>query len=87
LQDLQRDLARLDIPWALVGATAHLLVLKILARDDEARPQDQVDIKALAREMNSDAWVEATRLATLIQGRGFHRDRDLVAALGGLRDG
>ena len=30
---------------APVCATAHLLVLKILARDDDTRPQDQIDIK------------------------------------------
>lgn len=76
-------LAGVTVP---VSATAHLLVLKILARDDEARPQDQVDIKALAREMDAAAWVEAIRVATLIQGRGYHRGRDLVAALGDLRD-
>ena len=70
-----------------VCATEHLLVLKILARDDEMRPQDLVDIKALAREMDTAAWVEATRLAVMIQKRGYDRERDLVAALSELRDG
>jgi hypothetical protein len=67
-------------------ATEHLLVLKILARDDESRPQDLVDIKALAREMDSAARVEAARLAAMIQKRGYDRERDLVAALSELRD-
>jgi len=70
-----------------VCATAHLLVLKTLARDDDARPQDQIDIKALAREMDAAAWAEATQLATTIQKRGYDRERDLVAALREIRDG
>lgn len=65
--------------------TAHLIVLKILARDDEARPQDQVDLMVLAGETSADDWDEATRIAELITERGYHRDRDLATALVDLR--
>lgn len=68
-----------------VCRTAHLVVLKALARDDDARPQDQVDLKALAGEMDDRDWQEAARIAALIQARGFHRGRDLAAALRELR--
>lgn len=64
-----------------VCKTAHLLVLKILARDDETRPQDQLDLRVMIREMTEDDWAEAANLAGLVGARGFARGRDLKKAL------
>jgi hypothetical protein len=54
------------------------LALKILARDDDRRPQDTIDIRALLQEATA-ADLAATKTAlTLIVERGFHRKRDLL---------
>lgn len=69
-------LPELDLPVASVG---HLVVLKLLARDDESRPQDAPDLRAL-RSVVRPADAEVARTAArLIVDRGFDRGRDLVA--------
>jgi predicted nucleotidyltransferase len=68
-----------------VCTAAHLVVLKLLARDDDARPQDRVDSVTLARRIDDAAWRDASRLAALIHDRGYDRGRDLAAALAELR--
>jgi len=68
-----------------VCTVAHLAVLKILARDDETRPQDRVDLMALLGRMDDSGWNEAAKLASLIQARGYDRGRDLTAILAELR--
>lgn len=68
----------LELPVARVG---ELLALKILARDDERRPQDRVDIVALLEEATEDDLKAATRALRLIIERGCHRERDLLADL------
>ncbi len=61
-----------------VARVSELLALKILARDDELRPQDTIDIRALLQEA-TDSDLEATRTAlALIVERGYHRKRDLL---------
>jgi predicted nucleotidyltransferase len=66
-----------SLPVARVGA---LIVLKLLARAPE-RPQDEADLQALlAMAVDSDL-AAARRLAQLVETRGFHRGRDLVADL------
>ncbi len=61
-----------------VAQVSELLALKILARDDERRPQDTIDIRALLQEASASD-LEATKTAlTLIVERGFHRNRDLL---------
>ena len=62
-----------------VSSVAHLLVAEVLARDDEDRPQDALDIAALVREMDASDWLEAVRAASLVQARGYGRDRDIVS--------
>ena len=62
-----------------VSSVAHLLVAKVLARDDEDRPQDALDIAALVREMDASDWLEAVRAASLVQARGYGCDRDIVS--------
>ena len=68
----------LEVPVASLG---HLLAVKILARDDERRPQDAIDIRALVKEATEGDLATAKRSAALIMERGFHRNRDLLAEL------
>ncbi len=72
----------LSIPVATVG---HLIALKVLARDDDSRPQDLVDLRMLVGVAGPED-IEAARTALeLIDGRGYGRGRDLTAELGRLR--
>jgi predicted nucleotidyltransferase len=64
-----------------VARTGHLMALKVLARDDLSRPQDQADLRALLRVAGLDELARAREAVTLITARGYHRDRDLVSAL------
>ncbi|OGK81962.1 MAG: hypothetical protein A2050_14960 [Candidatus Rokubacteria bacterium GWA2_73_35] len=64
-----------------VATTGHLIALKILARDDRTRPQDRVDLVALAAAA-APADIEQARAAlALITQRGFQRGRNLMADL------
>lgn len=66
-----------------VARTGHLLAMKLLSRAGD-RPQDEVDIQALL-EVASPAEIELARGAVeLITARGYHRGRDLPAALSAL---
>ena len=64
----------LRVPVARVG---HLLALKLLSRDDRARPQDRVDLVALLRAAAPADVEDARGAVALIHARGFQRDRDL----------
>lgn len=66
------------VPVASVGA---LIALKLLARDDEHRPQDGIDLARLKAAAGPADLDEARRLVGLIEERGYARGRDLVAAL------
>jgi predicted nucleotidyltransferase len=68
----------LHLPVATIG---HLIALKVLARDDVERPQDIVDLRALARRASDSERRRAREAVALIHARGYHRDRDLEAAL------
>lgn len=61
-----------------VSRAAHLVVLKLLARDAH-RPQDAMDLRALRSVLAPGDADEVRRLAALVTSRGFHRDRDLIA--------
>jgi predicted nucleotidyltransferase len=66
-----------------IATTGHLIALKLLARDDESRPQDLADLRALlavATRADVDLARESVRLIT---ERGYSRGRDLEAALDG----
>jgi hypothetical protein len=73
----------LVVPVARIG---HLLVLKLLSRS-ERRPQDEVDLRALAASADGDEWRRAEDAAGLVVARGADRGRDLVTDLAGLRPG
>lgn len=68
----------LVVPVAQVG---DLVALKLLARDDDARPLDAADLRALRRIARPEDLALARSSAILIQRRGYARGRDLVAAL------
>lgn len=70
-------LSNLTIPVARIG---HLIALKVLSRDDVARPQDFVDLRALLRSASPADLAQAREGIALIVARGYHRDRDLVSA-------
>jgi predicted nucleotidyltransferase len=64
-----------------VATTGHLIALKLLARDDDTRPQDLADLHALRKVATLDDLIEADAAVRLITQRGFNRDRDLVSLL------
>lgn len=63
---------------APVARAAPLVVLKLLARDDQSRPQDAADLVALRPRLTVADEGEVQRLAALVMARGYHRDRDLI---------
>ncbi|SGL31143.1 Uncharacterized protein conserved in bacteria [Mycobacterium tuberculosis] len=64
---------------APVATTAHLIAMKLLARDDDRRPQDRSDLRALVDAASPQDIQDARKAIELITLRGFHRDRDLAA--------
>lgn len=71
----------LSIP---IATTGHLIALKLLARDDQVRPQDLADLRALRSAATAADFVIAREAVSLITERGFNRGRDLSAALDAL---
>lgn len=63
-----------------VARTGHLIAMKLLARDDRARPQDADDLRSLVAIASAAERRRATTAIALIQRRGFARGRDLAAA-------
>ena len=68
---------------APVARPGHLVALKLLARDDVWRPQDATDLRSLTPVLQTDEEerARARQAVNLIRQRGFHRGRDLAAAL------
>jgi hypothetical protein len=64
-----------------VAQLAHLIALKVLARDDRTRPQDRMDLAALLQRADAAAIEAAREALALVTRRGFHRHRDLSSAL------
>jgi len=73
-----RILPKLTVP---VARTGHLLALKVLAQDDRRRPQDVIDIRALLKESTEGDIQLARESLRLIERRGAHRGKDLIACL------
>lgn len=71
-------LPQLHIP---VATTAHLIALKVLARDDVTRPQDVSDLRALVGVASPGDIARARAALALIAARGYHRGRDLSGEL------
>lgn len=74
----------LVVPVARVG---DLLALKLLSRDDDVRPLDAADLRALCSVAGADDLALARDTARMIGRRGYARGRDLVAALDELMAG
>lgn len=74
----------LRVPVATVG---HLLVTKLLARNDDTRPQDAADLRALRAAAGPQELDQAWTAVALVTERGYARGRDLAAALRGVIDG
>ena len=70
-----------------VAALGDLLALKLLSRDDDVRPQDAADLRALRATATGDDLALARATAALITARGYARGRDLAAALDALAAG
>lgn len=64
-----------------VARPEYLLAVKILARDDETRPQDQQDIRMLLCAMDDHQVAITRQLLDSITARGFNRGKDLQAEL------
>jgi len=64
-----------------VARLHHLIALKVLARDDLARPQDAVDLRHLISSAEASDQQGAQAAVRLIEARGFNRTRNLVEAL------
>ena len=64
-----------------VARIEHLIALKVLSRDDEERPQDLVDLRALIRTATDAEVARAREALGLILERGYHRDRALLPLL------
>lgn len=65
---------------APVARTGHLIALKVLSRDDQTRPQDVGDLRALLRIAPAAELTLAQDALALISARGFDRGRDLKRA-------
>jgi predicted nucleotidyltransferase len=64
-----------------VATRAHLIALKVLARDDRNRPQDWDDLRALLLDASSQEILRAREALELIERRGYNRGRSLSADL------
>lgn len=62
-----------------VANRGHLIALKILARDDQRRPQDSIDLRGLLTTATGEELAVAEESLRRIVRRGFHRGRDLLA--------
>jgi predicted nucleotidyltransferase len=71
-------LPELSVP---VAQTGHLIALKLLSRDDDTRPQDLVDLRALLAEAHEGDLELARQAVGQVADRGFHRGRDLARLL------
>lgn len=64
-----------------VVRAGHLVALKLLSHDPDARPQDGVDLHALRVVLDDDERARAREACALITARGCDRGRDLLALL------
>ena len=67
-----------------IATTGHLIALKVLSRDDVARPQDRSDLRSLFRVASAADVTRARAALALIAHRGYHRGRDLEVELDSL---
>lgn len=63
-----------------IARIPHLIAMKVLSESPN-RDQDRSDLRALIRVASSSELDEAKQAVALIEERGYHRDKDLQAAL------
>jgi len=81
--EIVADAERIEVLLGLmmpVARVGHLLILKLLSQDDEQRPQDAGDLRALRLVASDEECERMIAAAELITDRGYHRGRDLPAA-------
>jgi len=86
--DIIRDAEVVEVLPGLsvrVARTGHLIALKLLSRDDEERPQDVIDLRALLKTATHEEIERAKEATETITSRGYHRGRNLAADLDALR--
>lgn len=69
---------------APVARVGHLVALKLLSADPRRRPQDLVDLRGLVPLLDEEELARCHLAITTIRERGYHRGRDLEAALADL---
>jgi hypothetical protein len=85
--EIVRDADRVELLPSLilpVATVGHLIALKLLSRDDATRPQDAIDLRALAAVASPEELASARAAIRLISARGYDRGRDLEANLAAL---
>ena len=75
------ELAVLEDVTVRVATRAHLIALKVLARDDRHRPQDWDDLRALLAEASEPEVTAAREALAVIEQRGYNRGRSLAEDL------
>lgn len=76
--DAAEELAVLEEVTVRVATRAHLVALKVLARDDRNRPQDWDDLRALLADASEADIAAAGAALRLIEQRGYNRGRNLA---------
>lgn len=71
-------LADVRLPVARLG---HLVAMKLLARDDQRRPQDGIDLRALVNAADDEELARARTACATIVERGYSRGRPLLELL------
>ncbi len=64
------------VPVATIG---HLIAQKVLSRDDESRPQDIADLRALLKAADRTDLDTSRDALRLVASRGYARQRDVLA--------
>lgn len=71
------ELAVLEDVTVRVATRAHLIAMKVLARDDRHRPQDFDDLRALLAEASENELNVVREALALVESRGYNRGRSL----------
>jgi len=71
------ELAVLEEVTVRDATRAHLIAMKVLARDDRHRPQDFDDLRALLADASESELETVRKALALVESRGFSRGRSL----------
>ena len=71
------ELSVLEEVTVRVATRAHLIAMKVLARDDRHRPQDFDDLRALLAGASEDELSTVREALALVESRGFNRGRSV----------